>query len=668
MDFFTHQQNARNRSGLLYSLFLFSVVAIIAATYFSLCILSPMAQTIDLQDRSASRFADETSPKDGVDVLWWQPQLLFIASGFTIIVVGLGSLYKIAELRGGGTVVALSLGGTPVTEDCQLDSKTKRLINIVEEMALASGIPVPPVFVLEQESSINAFAAGYQPSNAVIGISRGAIDKLTRDELQGVIAHEYSHILNGDMRMNIRLMGLLHGILLIAIIGFYLIRIAGHAGARGRGKNNPLIYFIFLGFAAVLIGSVGLFFARLIKASLSRQREYLADASAVQFTRNPEGIAGALRKIQRSLGGSRIRNPESEVASHLFFGNARNASLISLFSTHPPLEERIRRILPIALQGKKLPDSLEDVHGRLNASGVSQFAAVEAEPESVDGLHVASPAESELKNNFQNSQSKMSFVVNSSAKSDAFDPILRAGAHQGYGSRLIVTALLLSSDSATQKKQEDVIRKYIGDNAAKETIEYYGLTNQLTRSQRLQLIDLCHASLMSLSVSQIKTMKQLADLLIAADGRMDLFEFMVGRILSSRLQGHPDLLVNSRADRYFSYRPYKRDITVVVSAIAYASGLPVDDCMHQVNRAMEKYFPHGQSFNLLSKEDIDLHLVGDAMDRIANASSSTKQKLMSASTFCVRSDQHSTVKEIELLRALGATLAMPCPSIPESEG
>ena len=172
---------------------------------------------------------------------------------------------------------------------------------------------------------------------------------------------------------------------------------------------------------------------------------------------------------------------------------------------------------------------------------------------------------------------------------------------------------------------------------------------------------------MSLSVSQIKTMKQLADLLIAADGRMDLFEFMVGRILSSRLQGHPDLLVNSRADRYFSYRPYKRDITVVVSAIAYASGLPVDDCMHQVNRAMEKYFPHGQSFNLLAKEDIDLHLVGDAMDRIANASSSTKQKLMSASTFCVRSDQHSTVKEIELLRALGATLAMPCPPIPEIE-
>ena len=395
MDFFTHQENARSRSTLLVLLFLVAVVAIIAAAYFSLCIVSPLANAIDFEFDTDASLADKKSHGKGLGVWWWQPQLFLIASGFTIAVVGIGSLYKIAELRGGGHVVARSLGGTLVTEDCQLDSKTKRLINIVEEMALASGIPVPPVFVLEQESSINAFAAGYQPNNAVIGVSRGAIETLSRDELQGVIAHEYSHILNGDMRINIRVIGLLHGILLIAIIGFYLIRIAAHAGSGNRGKNNPAIYLIFLGFAAVLIGSVGLFFARIIKAALSRQREFLADASAVQFTRNPAGIAGALMKIQSRRGGSRIKNPESEVASHLFFGNARRPSLISLFSTHPPLGERIRRIDPTIQQVISESGPVVEHDGTLDASGFSPFAAIHAaseahaDPPAVNGSNLA---------------------------------------------------------------------------------------------------------------------------------------------------------------------------------------------------------------------------------------------------------------------------------------
>ena len=311
---------------------------------------------------------------------------------------------------------------------------------------------------------------------------------------------------------------------------------------------------------------------------------------------------------------------------------------------------------------------MEEVQGRYDASGLSQFASLQAESRTIDVLPGADLAEPEDETDHSISGSKANFDDSSSERMDAFDPILRSGAHEGYGSRLIVAALLFSPDPAVQKEQAEFTRKHIGDAAVRKTFEYYALTNQLSRFQRLQLLDLCHASLMSLSVSQIKTMKQLSESLIGADGQMDLFEFMVARIISSRLRGHPDLLIKSTNDRYLSYRPYRHDITIVVSAIAYASGLPVKDCVHQVNRAMERYFPHGKSCQLLTKEDIDLHIVGAAMDRIANASTSTKQKVMSASAFCVASDQQSTVKEIELLRALGATLAMPCPPIPESEG
>ena len=300
MNFFEHQETARRRSGILICLFMAAIVAIIATTYISLCVLSPLSHAVTSQSDSQYDSSARTTEAPSWQFHWWQPKLLFCSVAATLVIIGSGSLYKVSELRGGGQVIATSLGGKLISHDNSTDPALRQLLNIVDEMSLASGIPVPPVYVLAHESSINAFAAGYTPNSAVIGVSQGAIDILTRDELQGVIAHEYSHILNGDMRTNIRIMGLLHGILLIAIIGFYMIRITAYSGTRQRGKNNPAIYLMLIGIAIVMIGSVGLFFGRLIKASLSRQREYLADASAVQFTRNPSGIGGALKKINET--------------------------------------------------------------------------------------------------------------------------------------------------------------------------------------------------------------------------------------------------------------------------------------------------------------------------------------------------------------------------------
>ena len=251
-----------------------------------------------------------------------------------------GSLFKIAQLAGGGTGVAERLGGRRVYPNT-IEPNERRLLNVVEEMALASGVPVPPVFMMKDEEGINAFAAGFSPSDAVIGVTRGCVEQLSRDELQGVIAHEFSHILNGDMRLNIRLIGILHGILLLGLIGRELLRIASFSGGSRR-RNDSAMYLLLVGLVMMVLGFLGMFLGNLIKAAISRQREYLADASAVQFTRNPEGIAGALKRIGAAVFGSRLTSPRAAEISHMYFAEG----VSTLFATHPPLAERIRRLDP----------------------------------------------------------------------------------------------------------------------------------------------------------------------------------------------------------------------------------------------------------------------------------------------------------------------------------
>jgi Zn-dependent protease with chaperone function len=325
VNFFEHQDRARKQSRRLILAFIAAVVAIVVAVdgillaVATMSIGEPHVPGLPIRERIAAN----------------QP-LLIAGAAVTLGVIFLASLFKTLILRSGGGQVARQLGGTLV-ESGSRDAKRRRLRNVVEEIALASGVPVPEIYVLERESGINAFAAGYTPSDAAIAVTRGALDKLDRDELQGVIAHEFSHILNGDMRINIRLMGMLFGILLLALIGR---RVLMHARFGRSDRNGAAVMLVALGLMAV--GYVGLFFGRWIKAGVSRQREYLADASAVQFTRDPTGIGGALKKIAIYAEGSQLAADTEEIG-HMLFGSGQRATI---FSTHPPLHERIRRIDP----------------------------------------------------------------------------------------------------------------------------------------------------------------------------------------------------------------------------------------------------------------------------------------------------------------------------------
>ena len=308
MNFFEHQAAARRGSGRLVLLFGLAVAGIVLAVDLATLLVTGS---------------------------WGATAAATVA---TLLVIGLGSLYRIASLRGGGAVVAAQMGGTFVPEDTR-DPSLRRLRNVVEEIAIASGVPVPKLFVMEQEPGINAFAAGYSPSDAAVAVTRGALDRLNRDELQGVIAHEFAHVLNGDMRLNIRLIGLLFGILMLSLIGQRILIY----GRLGRSRDGAPVLVAAL--VAMAVGAIGVFFGRMIKAGVSRQRELLADASAVQFTRQTRGLAGALKKIGGLDAGSKLQDKaDAEEVSHMLFG--QGTAFSGLFATHPPLVERIRRLEP----------------------------------------------------------------------------------------------------------------------------------------------------------------------------------------------------------------------------------------------------------------------------------------------------------------------------------
>lgn len=333
MDFFQKQENARRRTRWLVAYFAAAIIAL-ACTFYVVA-LPP--------------YFHGNPDKVGS---FWHPELFQWVVGVILMVIALGSLSKIIKLRKGGKAIALALGGRPLSSPAA-DRDERELQNIVEEMSIASGVPVPAVYVLDRESGINAFAAGFRPEDAVIGVTKGAMQFLTRDELQGVIAHEFSHIINGDMRLNLRLVGWLHGILWIALIGQGLLK-GARACVPWNSKSNDLKkaglgFFFFGSFVGMVIyglGSAGMFFGHMIKSAVARQREFLADAAAVQFTRNPLGLANALKKIGGAAHGSRIHNVSAEEASHMFFGNGLHGSWFGIFATHPSITKRIKLLDP----------------------------------------------------------------------------------------------------------------------------------------------------------------------------------------------------------------------------------------------------------------------------------------------------------------------------------
>ncbi len=491
VDFFEAQDQARRNTKLLVLLFGLAVLSLLVLTNLLLCI------TLGVMEPAQTELLFSPNHPAFWSALPWKA--MTISSLVMLLVIAVVILLKKAELNKGGRVVAEALGGARVDPQ-NANPQQKVLLNVVAEMAIAAGVQVPPVYLLP-ENSINAFAAGYSPSDAVIGITQGCLDLLSRDELQGVIAHEFSHILNGDMRMNIRLIALLHGILFIGHAGYYLLRSSGRTGAvfsAGRSSKNNGGGLIGLALGLMVLGYLGSFFGNLIKAAVSRQREFLADASAVQFTRNPQGIAGALKAIGGASQGSRVRNPNADEMSHLFFGEAISR-WTSLFATHPPLAERIKKIDPSWLG--QFPNS-EQLSKKRKLSD-----------NSADNSNTADATTG--RKNHQGPQHATSVLA-------ALPALLLHSSQHPPSAPALLCACLVQPEQL--HKHWHLIKELGSSSLLQDVDKLYDQVVLLAPLQKLQLLQLLAPSLKQLSAQQFAHLLELCEAMMKADGQQDLLE------------------------------------------------------------------------------------------------------------------------------------------------
>lgn len=631
MDFFEHQERARRRTKSLVLYFVLSVVLTISAIYLVLA-------AIFLRPRS--------EPLTDVARLWnWE---LFLAVGaVTSLVILCGSLLKIRELSQGGGTLAMRMGGRQINPHTS-DPDERKLMNVVEEMAIASGVPVPAVFVLEEQKSINAFAAGFSSGDAVVGVTKGCMRLLTRDELQGVIAHEFSHILNGDMRLNMRLIGIVYGILCLTLVGRVLLRV------RGRKNPAPLV-----GLVLIVMGWIGFFFGRLIKAAVSRQREFLADAAAVQFTRNPDGLSGALKKIGGLTWGSRVSAENAEETSHLFFGDAVGSSSFSLWATHPPLDERIRRIDP-KFEGK-FPRVVLETEARAGVSG-SPMPAVRpvkltAQNRAGSGSDVAASAATLLATLGAPTIRHLNHAGDLLA---SLPETLRQAAHEPFDANALVYSLLLSCDESTRREQLTELEAQTLPALLQTTTRLWPQTAELGRQARLALVELSIPALRRLAPEQYDLFARNVGTLIESDRGIDLFEYALQKMLGRHLQPHfrP---ANRAIVQYYVLKPVIHDCDVLLSAVAHfgQDERPKIESAFQAGvAALEQ--PQYQ-FALLDRNQCNLAQIDKALDHLAQLAPPLKKAVLNACAHAAASDGVLQSREVELVRAIADTFDCPIP-------
>jgi Zn-dependent protease with chaperone function len=641
MNFFQQQDHARRQTRTLVILFALAVVAIVLAVNGAMMLIAIYMQGQPLHGHHT------------------YPRGFFVAN--TLITLGLiagGTMIELFNLRDGGDAVARMAGGRLVSPDTR-DLQERRLMNVVEEMALASGIACPKVYVLDREDSINAFAAGYQANEAVIAATRGTLNRLTRDELQGVVAHEFSHILNGDMRLNVRLIGVLFGIQMIAGFGQQLMSFG--VTHSDRGNKGPSVQFALwiVGAALYLVGYIGIFFGRLIKSAVSRQREFLADASAVQFTRNPDGIGAALRKIG-GLGtgssASRIHHANAEQLSHLFLSAAKPNLLAGLFATHPSIRERLRRIYGRdigMLEGPELViEDLADERTRDNGSPDIRYVA----PGFVSGnAHMQAAAEAIVATaasaygNVRDAASPLQKI--------RLAPEIDQAMHESGGASAIVYALLLKNG---QQKQMLSLREHAPAYAASAERLAHAI-NQLPDNARLPLLDLSMPALRQLAVVDRTTLLANVDRLIAIDQRVTLYEFVLQTVLTRRL--------NARSGRAKPYRfatltELQPECEILFSLAAHvAAPLVQRPAAELFMRAASAYPQLGLSEqNLIAVQALGYAKVKLALDR-ANLLAPLATPMLIRSLVAIVDGSRSMPLEVaDLLRAICAAIDAPMPA------
>jgi Zn-dependent protease with chaperone function len=618
MDFFAAQDRARRKTLQLVLLFTIAIVGLIVATNLLVAIVVAFSSTPGLVNGPSVTLRSQPM------------QTWVVISLGVLICIGGASLYKYLALRSGGRAIAEMLGARPIDPATQaLDER--RLLNVIEEMAIASGIHVPAVYRID-EDAINAFAAGFGTDDAVVCVTKGTLERLNREELQGVIGHEFSHVLNGDSRLNLRLIALLNGILFIGLVGRILLR----SNTGGSRRNSGGAAALALGVGLVAIGAAGTLCGNLIKAAVSRQREFLADAASVQFTRNPHGIANALKKIGGSTSGSMLANAHADEASHMFFSQAVRLVFSGMMATHPPLPERIRAIEP-SWDGQYIAGAPIVEIGDA-PDGLSGFTdgAPDAPSNVVDAVGNPTAAS----------------VVHARGLIAGLPPHSVEAARDPWGACALIYAMLLPRSDAGRQRLLEMLEPHVLAHLDDVEPTIAGLDD----TQRLTLVSLACPALLTLSQPQYTRFVADVIALIRADRRIDLFEWVLHRVLLKSLKPHFEG-AHTPAVRYRDFSQLRPQVAETLSAIVRAGG-HADD-------ARERAFAAGAAavelqLQFVPNDDVNFNRLNDALRELRAVHPLAKPRLIKGCAACALVDG-AAPSERALLVGIAATLDCPLP-------
>ena len=649
MNFFEAQDSARRSTSVLVLLFLLAIAMLLVLSNF---LVFSFLYFVEFAEFSLSPSQLE---------LVFDTNLSVLISAAIIGFICLGSLYKLVQLSSGGSAIAQYLGGVIIPRSSS-DPLHKKILNIVEEMAIASGTPVPQVYILN-EQGINAFAAGWKTTNVVIGITQGALERLNRDELQGVIAHEFSHIFNGDMRLNIRLIAVLHGILMIGMLGRMILRSLRYVrtSRNNKGGGQAILIILGIGGALAIVGYTGTFFGNWIKSLISRQREYLADASAVQFTRSSEGIANALKKIGGAVPGSALLVASMDEYSHAYFAKGDGGLSFFSFSTHPPLKKRILRIEPrwdgnyFFDERKPIRDAGSSAQRESSKDKKRQMAtALGTVMATGVGLNAALNAVESIGDVSQEQ------VDAAHAWHKQLPEVVLINAENPYGAQALILALLIDKSTEIAKKQYSVLDDVIGELHAQNVKQVQQAVSEFEGTQTLSLIDLILPTLREMTAEQFTRFDDCVHKLITADKKVDLREWIIQRVVIQHLQEQYGLRKKPIA-KYFMLGSAKYSSELILSLLAYLEH--PDEIQARTAFDAAKRSVSAGALSLLPKGEVSLDSLNNAMDELEFLKPPLKKRFLQACVSCISHDGKVTLKAYELTRAIASCLDCPMPPV-----
>jgi Zn-dependent protease with chaperone function len=658
MRFHTHQMEARKLSRRLVVLYVLAFVATVAVISFGIAFV-----LIILKLAFDPHSAGPVSWQRLSSMLFDQRFVIAFAALAVPLLIALPAWSRARELKRGSSRLLAWLGAKPLPRG-STDPDHQRLRNVVEEMSIASGIPTPSIHVFEHEDGINAMAIGFDPSHAALAVTRGCLLLLDRDELQAVVAHEFSHILNGDMRLNTRMLAPLYGLIWLSAVARYLS--FGKPGAMqrsnqgGKKEFTGIPHFWSLTIPVWLLGAAGAFCSRAIKASTFRQRERLADASAVQFTRQTQGIAGALKKMAALGLGARFTRAYPEDASHMLFGDGLGAG--RWLSTHPPVLERIRAVSP-GFHPRELESTRRLLDQRLQQQAAAErvrSAQAQSLAEMAQSVAWALPAAAATfavtRLADRVGEPGMSEVEYARQLRQSVPDGLAAAAAESDSARALVLALLVSLAPGEPEALFELIESEDSAALAGHVRALLPQVRDLHPALRLPLIQIAAPALRDLPDHQRVTLSGLIDRVIHAHGHVGIFEYALGRMLQASL--------SDRAGSSFGTLKLVQAqdaLGQLLAVLAHAGHSEESEARRAWTQGMHRALPgHSTRFPTLQNWSLVLDTALPRLDRLDPLS---KELLLESMLVTIRHDGVITIEEGDLLRAVCSVLHCPLPPL-----